>query len=180
MTRRGTSLVEMLIVMIMIGIMTTIAAPRLRPSAKGTVDQNARLLAQDLDHARVRAYSGRDRVRMVIRDTMWQAYMDHDRDSVFTESAIEQTAFGMMHTRFLGEHVVFGRGVAPTIPTDTLTITPTGTRRVQFGTSGITEPFGTSFTLYLTYDSDSTAVNAVEVNPAANVRVWRWIDGAWQ
>jgi prepilin-type N-terminal cleavage/methylation domain-containing protein len=179
-TRRGTSIIEVMIVMIIVGVMTAIAAPRLRPSAKGSVDQNARLLAQDLDHARVRAFGGREIVRVVVRDTMWRAYMDHNRDSVITESATEQTAFGVMHTRYLGEHVRFGRGVAPAIPTDTATSLPVGTRRVEFAANGTSMPFGTSTILYLTYDSDSTAVNAVEVNPAANVRVWRWIDGAWQ
>mgnify|MGYP000503466037 FL=1 len=86
MRRRGTSLVELLIVMVLIGVMTTIAAPRLLPSAKGTVEQNARLLAQDMDMARTRAYSARALVRVVLADTTWQSFLDQNRDSVIAET----------------------------------------------------------------------------------------------
>ena len=70
MTRRGTSMVEMLIVLVILGVLTSIAAPRLRQSAKGTVEQNSRLLAQDLDLARTRAYATRSLVRVVVSDTL--------------------------------------------------------------------------------------------------------------
>ena len=179
MKRQGTSLIEMLIVLVVLGVMTSIAAPRLRPSAKGTVEQNSRLLAQDLDLARTRAYATRSLVRVVITDTLWQSFLDQNRDTVVAESAAEQIAFGSMNSRVLGQHVVFGRGIAPLIPTDTVATLPYGARRIQFGARGTTEPFGTSTVLYLTYDSDSSAVSAVEITPAANVRVWRWVDGAW-
>jgi hypothetical protein len=84
-----------------------------------------------------------------------------------------------MNSRVLGQHVLWGRGAAPAIPGDTMA-TPTGTRRIQFSPRGVTDPFGSSAVLYLTYDSDNTAVSAVEITPAANVRVWRWVDGTWQ
>ncbi len=180
MSRRGTSLIEMLIVLVLLGIMTSIAAPRLRPSPHGQVEQNTRLLAQDLDLARTRAYATRSIVRVVITDTLWQSFLDQNRDTVINETASEQTAFGSMNSRILGQHVVFGRGAAPPIPPDTAGTPPTGPRRVQFGARGTTEPFGASTILYLSYDTDHTAVSAVEINPAANVRVWRWVDGTWQ
>ncbi len=178
--RRGTSLVEMLTVLVVLGIMTSIAAPRLRPSPHGQVEQNTRLLAQDLDLARTRAYATRALVRVVVTDTLWQSFLDQNRDSVIGENATERTAFGPMNSRILGQHVVFGRGAVPPLPTDTLGTPPPGARRIAFSPRGITEPFGSSAILYLSYDSDSTAVSAVEINPAANVRVWRWVDGAWQ
>ncbi|MDZ7630910.1 MAG: prepilin-type N-terminal cleavage/methylation domain-containing protein [Gemmatimonadaceae bacterium] len=180
MSRRGTSLVEMLIVLVLLGIMTTIAAPRLRPSPHGQVEQNTRLLAQDLDHARTRAYAARTLVRVVVSDTLWQSFLDQDRDTVINETATEQTAFGAMSSRILGDNIVFGRGAAPPLPTDTVGTPPPGVQRIQFGPRGTTEPFGSSITLYLTHDTDDTAVSAVEINPAANVRVWRWVDGIWQ
>lgn len=179
MRRRGTSLVELLIVMVLIGVMTTIAAPRLLPSAKGTVEQNARLLAQDVDMARTRAYSARALVRVVLADTTWQSFLDQNRDSVIAETVTERTAFGVMSRRTLETGVVFGRGSASRLPLDTATI-PFGTRRIMFGARGTTEPFGTGTVLYLTHISDATAVSAVEITPAANVKVWRWVDGAWQ
>ena len=179
MSRRGTSLIEMLVVLVFLGTLTALAAPRMRPSAKGTVEQNSRLLAQDFDLARTRAYAARALVRVVLRDTLWQTFLDQDRDSVIFESASERMAFGPINSRVIGQHVRFGRGSAPVIPGDT-TVIPTGTRRIQFGSRGTTDPFGSSAVLYLTYDSDSSAVSAVEITPAANVRVWRWVDGAWQ
>jgi prepilin-type N-terminal cleavage/methylation domain-containing protein len=57
--RRGTSLIEILTVLVILGVMTTIAAPRLRPNPHAQVEQNTRLLAQDLDLARTRAYGDR-------------------------------------------------------------------------------------------------------------------------
>ena len=180
MSRRGTSLVEMLIVLVVLGIITSIAAPRLRPSPHGQVEQNTRLLAQDFDLARTRAYAARSRVRVVVTDTLWQSCLDQNRDTVIAESATERTAFGTTNSRILGSHVVFGIGAAPPIPTDTAYAVITGPRRVNFGPRGTTEPFGSSTILYLTSDTDSTAVSAVEINPAANVRVWRWVDGVWQ
>lgn len=178
MRRRGTSLIELLIVMVLIGIMTAIAAPRLLPSASGAVEQNARLLAQGMDMARTRAYSSRALVRVVATDTIWQSFLDQNRDSVIAENATERTAFGVMSDRVLESGVIFGRGNASRIPGDTSA--QVGTRRVNFGTRGTTEPFGTGTVLYLSHISDATAVSAVEITPAANVKVWRWVDGAWQ
>ena len=180
MRRRGTSLIELLIVITLIGILTGIAAPRLRPSSRAAVEQNARLLSQDLDLARTRAYASRARVRMVISDTLWQVYLDQNRDSIFAESATEATAYGPLNSRVLDDRLNFSRGVAARLPADTISAPTAGPMRIQFGTRGITEPFGASAFVYLTHDADSTSVYAVEVTPAANVRVWRWLDGTWQ
>lgn len=180
MRRRGTSLVEMLIVLTLLGIITSIAAPKLRPSAKGTVEQTARLMAQDLDLARTRAFATRSLTRVVVQDTLWQSFLDNNRDTVIVESGSERTAFGALNSRRMTERVILGRGFASRLPSDTVTAIPPAVRRIQFGARGTTEPFGTSTVLYLTYTSDSTAVSAVEITPAANVRVWRWVDGTWQ
>jgi type II secretion system protein H len=178
--RRGTSLIEILTVLVILGVMTTIAAPRLRPNPHAQVEQNTRLLAQDLDLARTRAYATRSLVRVVVSDTLWRSYLDANRDTVIAENAIERVAFGQMNSRPLEKGVVFGRGSVPPLPSDTLGTPPPGDRRIQFGPRGITEPFGSSTVLYLLHSTDNTAVSAVEINPAANVRVWRWVDGAWQ
>jgi prepilin-type N-terminal cleavage/methylation domain-containing protein len=179
MRRHGTSMVELLIVLTLLGIMTAIAGPRVRPSAKHSVEQNARLLAQDLDHARTKAFGARTRVRVALRDTSYRLYLDDNRDTVFAENVTERTAFGPMNRRYLESHVIYGRGIAPPIPTDTGSVVIFGTRRIQFGPRGTTEPFGSSAVLYFTHSEDSSAVSAVEINPSANVRVWRWVDGSW-
>ncbi len=178
--RRGTSLVEMLIVLVLLGVLTSVASPLMKPSTKGAVEQHARLLAQDLDHARTKAYAARTRVRVVVGDTLWQTYLDNNRDSVIAETATELVAFGTMNTRGIERRVVFGRGAASRLLSDTVVTWVPGTRRVQFGTRGTTEPFGSSVVLYLTHADDNTAVSAVEINSAANVRVWRWVEGVWQ
>ena len=180
MRRQGTSLIELLIVITLIGILTGIAAPRLRSSTRAAVEQSARLLAQDLDLARTRAYASRARVRMVITDTTWQVYLDQNRDSIFAESGTEATAYGPLNFRVLDERQNFSRGVAARLLADTASAPSSGPQRIQFGTRGITEPFGSSAFVYLTHDADNTSVYAVEVTPASNVRVWRWLDGTWQ
>ena len=87
MSRRGTSLIEILTVLVLLGVLTAMAAPRMRPSAKGTVEQNSRLLAQDMDHARTRAYATRALVRVVVSDTLWQSFLDQKRGTTFLEKS---------------------------------------------------------------------------------------------
>ncbi|MCC7053771.1 MAG: prepilin-type N-terminal cleavage/methylation domain-containing protein [Gemmatimonadaceae bacterium] len=180
MTRRGTSMVELLVVLAILAVMTTIAVPKLRISTRATVEQNARVLAQDLDLARTRAYGARARVRTVINDTIWQFYLDQNRDSTFAESATEQTAFGTHYRRTLEKGVIMSRGLATRLPNDPDATAPTGVRRLTFTARGITEPMGTAMFIYLTHAQDAGSVYAIEINPAANVRVWRWLNGGWQ
>ena len=52
--------------------------------------------------------------------------------------------------------------------------------RLDFGTMGITNPFGTTGVVYLTSANDNTAVSAVVVSPAAGIRVWNYKGGVWQ
>jgi prepilin-type N-terminal cleavage/methylation domain-containing protein len=180
--RRGVSLFEMVIVLALLAGLSAIAIPRARPSDTTQTDQWARVLAQDLDLARTRAFSTRARVRAVITDVSWALYLDDDRDGTINELAGEQVAFGGGSARRLEDGVARGRGLAPVIATDlNPAVAPSGpVRRIEFGPSGTTEPLGSSAVIYLTNTSNARAVRAVEVSPSANVRVWRWVDGAWR
>ena len=52
--------------------------------------------------------------------------------------------------------------------------------RLEFGTMGITNPFGTTGVVYLTSANDATAIAAVSISAAAGIRVWVYRGGAWQ
>jgi prepilin-type N-terminal cleavage/methylation domain-containing protein len=178
--RRGTSLIEIIVVLVIVGVMARIAVPRMRPSSRATVERTARILVQDLDLARTRAYAARAMVRIVVADTIWSSYLDNDRDGNFSETATELTAFGTINTHARMRPVIFGRGAAAKLPTDPLAIMPTGTRRLLLNTRGAAEPFGTVTVFYLTSSSDANTVFAVEVSPSGNVRLWRWLNNTWQ
>jgi prepilin-type N-terminal cleavage/methylation domain-containing protein len=180
--RRGVTLFEMVIVLAILAGLSAIAIPRAKSSELTQTNQWTRVLAQDLDLARTKAFAARARVRMVVTDTSWALYLDDNRDGTINEVAGEQVAFGTGNARRLEDGVRRGRGVAPVIAADLNPALPaSGTvRRIDFGPSGATEPLGSSAVLYLTNATNALAVRAVEISPSANVRVWRWVDGAWR
>ncbi len=67
--RRGMSLVEMLMVVVMIGLMVAFALPRMRVSPLTHARNAADQLVRDLEQARVRALSTRSLVRVVFDPT---------------------------------------------------------------------------------------------------------------
>jgi prepilin-type N-terminal cleavage/methylation domain-containing protein len=180
--RRGVTLFEMVIVLAILTGLSAIAIPRARASETTQTDQWARVLAQDLDLARSQAFAARARVRAVVTDTSWALYLDDNRDETISEVAGEQLPFGTGGTRRLEDGVTRGRGAAPVIATDlNPSMAPSGVvRRIEFGPSGTTEPLGSSMVIYLTNTANARAVRAIEISPSANVRVWRWVDGAWR
>lgn len=178
--RRGVSVIELVVVLVIVGVIAKMAVPRMRPSSRATVEHTARVLVQDLDMARTRAYAARARVNVVVADTIWRMYLDQNRDSVFAENATELAAFGTINTHTRVKPVIFGRGVASKLPSDPNAIMPTGTRRLLFNSRGATEPFGTLTVFYLTSSTDPKTVFAVEVSPSGNVRLWRWLNNTWQ
>lgn len=178
--RRGATLVELVVVLVIIGLMSRIAVSRMRPSSRATVEHSARVLVQDLDLARTRAFATRSAVNVVVADTMWSMYLDHNRDGTFSENATERQAFGAINRHARVRPVAFGRGVATKLPTDPLATMPTGVRRLRFDSRGATSPFGTTAVFYLTNPADTKTVFAVEVSPSGNVRLWRWLNNAWQ
>lgn len=178
--RRGVSVIELVVVLVIVGVIARMAVPRMRPSSRATVEHTARMLVQDLDLARTRAYAARARVGVVVADTIWRMYLDNNRDSTIAENATERTAFGALNTHTRIKPVIFGRGSAAKLPSDPNATMPTGTRRLYFDRRGATEPFGTLTVFYLTSSTDPNTVFAVEVSPSGNVRLWRWLNNTWQ
>jgi prepilin-type N-terminal cleavage/methylation domain-containing protein len=180
--RRGFTVAEMVVVLAIMAALSAIAIPRMRPSPSRQADQWARVLAQDLDLARSNALNARARTRATISDTTWALYLDADGDGVFSESNAERMRFGGVSTRNFEDGMQLGRSGAPPLPTDPTPSSPASgvIKRLEFSASGTTEPFGAAFVIYLTNRNEPTIVRAVEVNPAANVRVWQWNGGQWE
>lgn len=181
--RRGFTLIEILVVIVMMGIMLKIVIPRFRVSNATRVRQAARLMASDLELARTKALSTTSKVRVVftVGTQQYSGYLDDNRDGVFAQTPAETNALAAFRTRTLTDGVQIGRGATPDIPgmagAGAITLPNS---RVQFATMGVTDPFGTAGVVYLRSSLDATAVAAVSITGAAGVRVWVYKGGVWQ
>lgn len=181
--RRGFTLVEALVIIVMIGILTRIIVPRFRVSNTTRVRNAARQMASDLEVARTRALSTVTMVRVLFNtgSQSYTGYLDDNRDQVFGQTTAETNALGVFKSRTFTDGVQYGRGTAPIVP-GTVGAGPVtfASTRLDFATMGITNPFGTTGVIYLTSANDANAVAAVAVSPAAGIRVWQYKGGAWQ
>jgi Tfp pilus assembly protein FimT len=181
--RGGFSLVETAVVLVMIGVLTAIMAPRLRMSNASRVRNAARQLAADLEVVRTRALSTTTLVRVTFDPVAgrYTGYLDNDRNGAFVQNAAENAALVVFRNRTLTDGVRIGRGVVPNVPgmpgAGAITLPNS---RIEFGTMGITNPFGTTGAVYLTSANDATAVAAVTISAAAGIRVWVFRGGVWQ
>lgn len=178
--RRGFTMIELVIVIVILGILTAVGVTRLRETPRQAAEGAARRVVQDIELARTRAYASRAAVRLVVDDTSYRFFLDADRDSAFAESAAERDAYGTGAERRLDPRLRFTRGTLPAVPGDTLPEALGGARRFRFDRRGIPEPFGTTFTLYLGHEADARAATALTVTAAGNVRLWTFTGGAWR
>lgn len=183
-SRRGFTMIEILIVIVMIGLLTAVMAPRLRISNRTRVRMAAQLLANDVEMARTRALTTSSSARMVFDAAAgsYTGYLDDDRNGAIAQTAAETQALGGFGTRLFSDGVAYGRGAAlvdvPNLPgMGTITL-PGG--RVEFDSQGIVSPFGSKGVIYLTSTLDANAAAAVAITAAASVRVWYFNGGAWQ
>jgi len=182
--RRGFSLIEILIVIVLIGLMLSIVVPRFRISQFTKTRAVADQLARDLEAARSRALATRSLARIVLDPAAgtYTGYLDNDRDGALAQSAVETAALEVFRTRGLDRDIQFGRGAAPDVPgfagPGSVTLPNS---RVDFDSRGLTTPLGTSGVVYLRSATDTTAVTAVTVSAAAGIQTWSYRGGGqWQ
>jgi prepilin-type N-terminal cleavage/methylation domain-containing protein len=175
--RHGFTLVELVVVLGIVLVMTSIIGPTFRVTPTRQVENTAHMVASQLALARSSALGNHEVLRadFDVPGRAYTAYMDNDNDGVITGSTAEMQAFPQFGRRTLDDLVVFGRGSAPTLPGDggagEVTLNQA---RISFDRQGVPTPWGSMGTIYLTYSRDASAVAAVSVASSGSFTVWRW------
>jgi prepilin-type N-terminal cleavage/methylation domain-containing protein len=183
--RKGLTLIEMMVVLVVIAMMLSMVAPLFKATPSQTVRAAARQLGRDLELVRTRALSSKSAVEVVfnVSGNSYTAYLDDNRDGVFGETTAERQALAAGFPVTLAGGVAFGRGTAAHAPGDS---TSSGANtftnnRLTFGTNGITTPFGTAGTIYVVSTKTPGTVAAVSVSGAGSLKVWLYQGGGiWQ
>jgi prepilin-type N-terminal cleavage/methylation domain-containing protein len=183
-SRRGFSLIEILVVVVLIGLMMAIVVPRFRASQWTKSREAADQLARDLEAARSRALATRSIVRIVVDPATgtYTGYLDNDRDGNLAQSAAETAALGVFRSRTLDDEVQFGRGITPDLPgfagAGGITLP---NNRVDFDARGLTLPLGTRGVIYLRSGANRAAVTAVSISASAGIQAWVYRGGGiWE
>ena len=192
--RRGYTLVEMIVVMVMLAVVVAVAVPRgLKTSPQLQVDMAARGLTRDLEKVRMRAIAAKRRVQVsfVAGASFYTAYMDISPGRTgLIESTAEEVHESRLVTRGsfdgvpgvqLPKGVIFGFGDAAAGPlggpaSDPVTLEGD---RVEFDSRGMVVPAGSGGVIFLTHEDDPSAVAAVSVSGAGAFRAWRHRSGEW-
>lgn len=181
--RRGFTLIEMLVVVVMIGVMLRIVVPKFRVSTFTKSRQAADQLVRDLETARSRALATRSTVRIAfnVAARSYTGYLDANRDGVLGQTAAETTALSVFRTRTLDTGVKLGRSATPDLPGygGAGATTLPGTR-IDFDSRGLSTPLGTKGVIYIVSTVDTMAVTAVSISGGGNIQAWVFQGGAWQ
>jgi prepilin-type N-terminal cleavage/methylation domain-containing protein len=182
-TKRGFSLIEMLVVITMMGLMLAIVVPKFRVSPYLRVNTAADQMVKDLELVRLKAMTTRNVSRMLFTAGTqdYTGYLDNNADGIIAQNAAEIAFLGAMQPRTFTDGVIYGRGTAPIIPgyagAGPITF---ANSRIDFDNRGLTTPLGTKGVVYLTSSANSSAVSAVTVTAGAGIRRWVYRGGAWQ
>jgi prepilin-type N-terminal cleavage/methylation domain-containing protein len=192
--KRGYTLIEMVVVMVMLAVVVAVALPRgLKSSPQLQVDMAARGLTRDLEKVRMRAIAAKRRVRVsfIEVERFYTAYIDITEGRT---GAIENTDEEVRESRLvtrgsnggvsgveLPKGVIFGFGDATAGPIDGPTSDPITLEgdRVEFDSRGMIAPAGTGGVIFLTHEDDPSAVAAVSISGAGAFRAWRYRGGGW-
>lgn len=183
MNKRGFTLIEMITAITILGVMLSIAIPRMRVPPSRRVASEAHRLVQNLELSRTRAMAARRLVRVSfdVSAAEYTGYLDEDGNGQIDESLTERQALRAAGLVNLPEDITFGRGNAPAVPGDTASGHITfANDRVEFDGKGITAPFGARGTIYFVHRDHPDAVAAVAVTSSASFRLWTFKDGQWQ
>jgi prepilin-type N-terminal cleavage/methylation domain-containing protein len=183
--RRGFTMIEVLMVVLMIGVMVAIVGPKFRINEGVEVQMAGMQLVQDLELARTRALATRSAVKFTVESSAepaaWVGYLDHDQNGTIGESETERLALRGFGRRELPARVELGRGDADPLPVDGNGSPVTfADETVWFNTRGLTEPLGTAGVIYLTSTVDKSKVTAVSVSGSGAMRLWTWRNGSWE
>ncbi|MGH7499414.1 MAG: GspH/FimT family pseudopilin [Gemmatimonadales bacterium] len=181
--RRGFTLIEMLVVVVMIGLMLRIVVPKFRVSTSTRSRQAADQLVRDLETARSRALATRSTVRIAfnVAARSYTGYLDDNRDGVLGQTAAETAALSVFRTRTLDTGIKIGRSSTPDLPNYTgAGATTLPSTRIDFDSRGLTTPLGTKGVLYIVSTTDTMAVTAVSISGAGSIQTWVYKGGVWQ
>ena len=183
-TRRGFTMIELLMVVTITGIMVGIGASRFKISELAETQIAGMQLMQDIDFVRTRALAARSLARVTFDNSSTPAYagfLDTDGDSTVAETAAESQFLHGFGRRPLPNNVQFGKGSVPGIPNDAANSAITfKNNHVDFNSRGIVQPMGHGGVVYLENTRKAGVVVAVEVSPAGNVRLWTYQSGSWK
>jgi type II secretion system protein H len=181
----GFTLIEMILVVVLVSIMTSIIAPMWRLSPAQRVENAAYTIATELELARSEALSARRLVRVVfdVGAGTYAAFEDHDEDGTIGGTADELAAFPAFGLRTLHSQVTFGRGSASAVPGDAgVGAVTLASNQLDLSVQGVPTPWGTMGTIYLVSSLDSDAVSAISVASSGSFKAWRWYpdEGEWR
>ena len=161
---RGVTLAELVVAMALLGLVMTVAIPRLYVSAERRVEIAASQLVRDLDLARTKAIASRKAVRLVFDGSAgsYKAFADHDRDGTISEIQLEADEVQGLGRTAIEKFTKFGRGSSIPFPGDAgsggITLP---SEKLEFDSRGMTVPFGTGGLLYLQHESHPEIVALV-------------------
>ncbi len=181
---RGFTLIEAIVVLSIVGVVLGIAAPKMRVSPVRKVRTTAIQLQRDLELSRTRALSTKKttRFKFDVSGNAYQGYLDHDRNGLIEETAAESDALHAFGRRELPKDLKFGLGTPGRIPEDSTggSAVTFANDLVEFGSRGVTIPFGVRGVVYLVHRDDPDAVAAIGVSGSGSFKVWAYRDGAWR
>jgi prepilin-type N-terminal cleavage/methylation domain-containing protein len=194
-SKHGFSLVEMVIVILLIGLVASLALPRgIKTTPRQQVDRATRQLVRDLEQARMRAIAAKRRVRVRFdaSKSFYTAFLDvtASRSGEFEETAEEARASRLVFRGSssgipgirLPKQVRYGYGAASTGPLGSSTSEAIELLdgRIEFDSRGMAVPLGSGGTIYLLHAEDHSTVAAVTISGSGAFRAWRYRDGQWE
>ncbi len=196
--RRGFTLIEMIIVMLLAGVMAAVTVPRaLRTSPQQEVHKQARQIMRDLESARMRAIASKRVVRVSFYESrdFYAAYQDvtPERSGKISETEGEARASRFMARGNMGKipgadletRIDFGSGKATAGPMGNSISDPVMFKNdyVEFDARGMVRPVDgvrTGGVIVVTHERDPSFVSAVTVTASGAFRTWDYRDGKWR